>query len=59
MVKLCQINKDDKNVGTVSEEVFSGSDFPSVILWSCMAVNDELPGRTSHYVNANIYNVLM
>ena len=32
MVKLCRINKDDKNVGTMSEGVFSGRDFPFVKL---------------------------
>ena len=59
MVKLCRINKDDKNVGTVSEGVFSGRDFPSVKLWACMVINGESLARACHIISANTYNVLM
>ena len=46
MVKYCQVNKDDKNVGTVSEGVFSGRDFPSVKLFMCVVVKGKSPDRT-------------
>ena len=59
MVKLCQINKDDKNIGTVSEGVFSGRDFLSVKLWAQMVTNSDSAARACHIVSANTYNVLM
>ena len=57
VVKLCRINKDDKNVGTVGEGVFSRRDFPSVKQWAGMVINSK--SLACHIISANTYNVLM
>ena len=54
MVKLCRVNKDDKNVGTVSEGVFSGRDFPSVKLQACVVMNGECLTRACQIKNSSV-----
>ena len=59
VVKLCWVNKDDKNVGTVSEGVFSGREFPSVKLSVWVAINGEILSRTCQITNINTLYILM
>ena len=53
MVKLCRVNKDDKNVGTVSEGVFSGRDILSVRLLACVLIIGKSLARTSQITSTN------
>ena len=53
VVNLCRVNKDDKNVGTVSEGVFTGRDFPSVKMLICMVINSNSLARTCQITNIN------
>ena len=48
VVKSCRLNKDYKNVGTVSEGVSSWRDFPSVKLSVCVVINGEFLVRTNY-----------
>ena len=59
MVKLCRVNKDDKNVGTMSEGVFSGRDFPSFQLWASVVRNGKSLARACGIASTTTYNILM
>ena len=53
VVKLCQVNKDEKNVGTVSEGMFSGRYFPSVKLSVGVIIFGESLAGTCQKTNSN------
>lgn len=48
MVKLCQVNKDDENVCTVSERMFAGNDFLAVPVSSRMDCDKRGAGLQAH-----------
>ena len=59
MVKLCRVNKDDKNVGTVSEGVFSGRDFLSVKVSTCDVVIGETLAEACQIKSINTQYILI